>query len=251
MTEYVSRELFHFVGNKHPDNDETNFDILRKILTAKVVSHPPHERNWGTHAFEYDYDGSLTNETFISPTITCYADIPFRSLAIHITKYGKFGLSLDREYLASSGARPVTYIPMNAGDSLPCVHGKLLLRTFETATIGFKKFIEDAQAEETTTVSMGKIPEDVGEAVAALDSLLHRDFLAFLKPYNALLPEEHPRNYYMEREWRKLGNIVFEPMHVRTIIAPSTFVEPLLEEFPAYQGRVQAVEDIVSDGARP
>jgi len=108
---YVSNELFHFVGRKQPTDDQTNYKILREILRKQCVSHYPHKNGWGSISYTVDLEKSLFSEELIVPTVTCYADIPEKSLDTHIKKYGKFGLSFSKELLINYGARPVMYIP--------------------------------------------------------------------------------------------------------------------------------------------
>ena len=53
-------------------------------------------------------------------------------------------------------------------------------------------------------------------------SLIERELQAFLKFWNVDLPEDHPENFYMEREWRKFGNLPLAPC-LREIVAPASF----------------------------
>lgn len=41
--------------------------------------------------------------------------------------------------------------------------------------------------------------------------------MAYIKLFDATLPDDHPDNYYMEREWRSLDNICFSVEDIRTI----------------------------------
>jgi hypothetical protein len=64
-------------------------------------------------------------------------------------------------------------------------------------------------------------------------------FLAFLKPYNAILPLDHAENYYMEREWHRLGNVPFDSTVVGHVIVPPPFVKALRREFPEFADKIE------------
>src|SRR5215467_5099242 len=115
---YTSGELFHFVGFRSPDDHETNYKTLLKVLGDCWVSHPPHERNWGRTQAAIDCSKRLILEELIVPAVTCYADIPLDHLGLHARKYGMFGVSFRRDYLVKYGARPVFYIPFSRSDFL-------------------------------------------------------------------------------------------------------------------------------------
>ena len=61
-----------------------------------------------------------------------------------------------------------------------------------------------------------------------------------VQPFDSTLPEDHIDNFYMEREWRKLGNVYFKlnPEVVSTICVPTDYVDDLKSEFPAYADRI-------------
>src|SRR4051812_5389252 len=104
---YISNELFHFVGRSHPTDHETNYQILLKVLDSRCISHPPHNSDWGAHQITINWDKSIFTEELIVPSVTCFCDIPFETLGIHLKKYGMFGVSFDRSLLIKYGARPV------------------------------------------------------------------------------------------------------------------------------------------------
>ena len=68
--------------------------------------------------------------------------------------------------------------------------------------------------------------------------------MAYVKLFDATLPDDHIDNYYMEREWRSLNNISFSLNNIKTIYLPSTeFKERFLNEFPEYTGRIKVFDD--------
>ncbi len=242
--EYISRELFHFVGRTHPDNDEANYGILSKIISSRTVSHPPHNSDWGKISYTITSTGGLLEGTLIEPTITCYSDIPLRSLRIHIEKYGKFGLSFHREPLIFHGARPVTYVPVDYGPGN--VHdspaqGRYLIAGFEAAYRGFIRHIYDNEARAVRSSVIGKVAENRAQTVEAVKRIFEKDFLAFIKTYDDRLPKDHPNNYYMEREWRKLGNFQFTPDQVIRVVVPSAYQNQIARAFPNYVDKIYTI----------
>ena len=45
----------------------------------------------------------------------------------------------------------------------------------------------------------------------AIDDAFVQHFLAYIKPFNSELADNDPNNFYSEREWRKFGNLLFQP----------------------------------------
>ncbi len=239
---YASSELFHFVGRSNPTNDAKNYEILSSVLTGGCVSHPPHENSWGKERYTSDVDGDLLTESLIMPDVTCYADIPLNSLGIHLKKYGKFGVSFPRNLLAKYGARPVTYIPLRR-DDWASPYGVTMLRDVEAIFKGYKKHLRQSlrPVNESKKRTLKSEPKSADEAIEAVCDVFEKDFLAFLKPFNSHLRENDPDNYYMEREWRKFGNLKFEVNDVSRVVVGRDFVERLLRDFPQFSDRVVEV----------
>ena len=243
---YTSDTLHHFVGYAHPTDHQKNFDVLTKILSAGWVSHPPHENNHGTVSYAMNWEGSLLTENLIIPTVTCFAEIPYQSLGIHIKKYGAFGLSFWRDHLFMFGGRPVMYIPTGPIDGILSIHGTALLKDVDLAYKGFNEHViskHDSSEDELVRKprSVGKMPTDERSAVQAMDSVFTRHFLAFIKPFYSEYANDHPKNYYMEREWRKFGNLEFKPVDVVKVFVGKGFKSNLEQEFPDYVGRIEEI----------
>ena len=239
MTKYFSNELFHFVGKSAPQDDERNFKTLKSILSSGYVSHPPHRPGPGETTVHIDLTKELSTEELIVPTVVCFCDIPVEHLSLHMQKYGRFGVALDKAYLIHEGARPVMYIPFQS-DNHRSVAGKALLSNLKAVYQGFREHIYDkANLPHLRTHVQGARPTSAAGAASALDSVLARDLIAFLKPFNSEIPEDHPDYYYAEREWRKYGNQVVTPETVRRVIVPDRFVTQLEKDFPQYAGKIQ------------
>ena len=68
----------------------------------------------------------------------------------------------------------------------------------------------------------------------ALRNVLEKDFLAFVKPFNADLADDDENNYYMEREWRKYGYLTVTPETVSGIWMPQQYIETFRENMPEF-----------------
>jgi hypothetical protein len=65
----------------------------------------------------------------------------------------------------------------------------------------------------------------------------------FTKIFDEDLPQDHPKNYYMEREWRLVGTpsraqLNFSLDQVNAVMEPWTFRFALLNEFPMLANRL-------------
>ena len=238
-TPYTSDQLFHFVGYKRPNENAENFNTLCKVLSDCCVSHEPHGNLPGTFRYTLDIGKSLLNEELIVPTVTCFADIPPASLGNHVRKYGRFGLGFSREFLVFHGARPVTYIPLRAGD-WQGIYGSSMIRDIEAIYKGFAALYENrlANVEKPLSRRLGVIPTTEEETLQGLKSMIEMDFLAFLKPFNSELSPSDPENYYMEREWRKFANLRFSFSDVLTVYVARGYKMPLAHAFPTLAARV-------------
>lgn len=69
---------------------------------------------------------------------------------------------------------------------------------------------------------------------------------AYVKLYDVSLPDDHPDNYYMEREWRCLKNVNFSLSDIHTIYLPNrSYQERFRQEFPEYTGKFYIFEDAI------
>ena len=100
---YTSDELFHFVGRRAPGDHEANYQTLLKVLRGGCVSHPPHGRDSGIVSVNVNLARELISGGMVVPTVTCFCDIPVDHLALHVRKYGTFGLSIKRHLLIAAG----------------------------------------------------------------------------------------------------------------------------------------------------
>jgi hypothetical protein len=83
---------------------------------------------------------------------------------------------------------------------------------------------------------------------AELESML----FARLKFFIVGLPDEHSDNYYMEREWRKVGDLVFQWDDIARVILPAAFVPRLADRLPDFKRPLTPVDErglAVPDGS--
>jgi hypothetical protein len=109
-------ELFHFVGARHPTNRDANYEILQSILKERQLR--GRWRGGDPHrvSLRFNPSESLKRGELIDANVVCFCDIRRSELAIHVSKYGEFGLSFYRGILIQQNTRPVTYIPCYFGD---------------------------------------------------------------------------------------------------------------------------------------
>jgi len=238
---YISAELFHFLGRPAPFDHERNYSLLKTVLASGCVSHPPHEVGWGKISYALDLSKRLAKEEMLVPTVTCYCDIPYEQLAPHTSKYGAFGLSFSRHHLTQIGARPVTYVPCRPDDWRGVFTGHTLLKELEATFLGVheqRTLLSEGVDPPSRSVSLGQPPSSTLEALTKAEHTLALRVLAFLKPYESTLDDADPSYYYSEREWRKLGNLLFEPKDVLRIIVHESFVARAKDEMAEFRALI-------------
>ncbi|MEK6284005.1 MAG: hypothetical protein AABN95_26955 [Acidobacteriota bacterium] len=73
-----------------------------------------------------------------------------------------------------------------------------------------------------------------------MDDAFTQQFLAFIKPFNSELPDNDPNNFYLEREWRRYGNLRFQPDDVSRVLTERSYVDRLKSERAVYANKVFA-----------
>ena len=238
---YISSELFHFFGHAAPLDHDRNYSLLKRVLSLGCISHPPHEVGHGKVSYTFDVTKRLAREEMIVPTVTCYCDIPFSHLGPHISKYGEFGLSFSRHLLTKSGARPVIYVPCRPDDWAGVFTGHTHLKELEATFVGIYEQRAALLGHEHSSrkgLGLEAKPKSAAEALAKAEHTLALRVLAFIKPYESTLDEADPRYYYSEREWRKLGNLVFDAADVLRVVVGRSFVERARDELPHFADRI-------------
>lgn len=231
---YTSDVLYHFVGRGTINDDDATFEILLKVLDGMCISHPPHKIGWGETSISINPEFSIIEDKLVIPNMTCFCDIPLSSMGIHYTKYGRFGIGVDRSYLVKYGYRPVLYFPYSPSD-WGSAFGKDLIESVE---VKYRKLLElsDAEGVEEFSESMGGVSTDA--PLSSIEHCITKDFIGFIKAFDHTLSMEHPDCYYMEREWRKIGNLMLTQDAIKEIVIPAQYVGRLKEEAPHLQEKI-------------
>lgn len=261
---YVSRYLTHFVGKGRAEEEQ--FALLKTILKTQWLTHPPHE-NQPTLGFKFFRQRSFSKNEMAVPEMICFCDIPEEHLAIHSRKYSRFGIVFDKTYLASEGANPVFYVATGSR----ILRRKPEFRTAEVKKVTvtseeFEKLArEPADLSKFAWEARGGVFDEhlqefwdlwyakedlLGKSGDCHDVLLRdrkwggfavTQVFGFVKFYDESLPPEHPDNYFMEREWRRFGNLNFDPARVVGVYLPDKFIARFREDCPEFASRARAL----------
>ncbi|QDP40257.1 abortive infection system antitoxin AbiGi family protein [Radiobacillus deserti] len=240
---YVSKELMHFVGRQQAE--EERFKLLIQILKSGWLLHEPFNPTRSSR-IQIDTD-ALTLEDIISPEMTCFADIPIDDLSLHMEKYSSFGVSFSKEFLVRLGANPVFYIVKNGAVVDTIQQEKIIQDGKELHSPAYKEehtrdqFFHHKILEYFHT--MEKLKKEVTDHRLAgllkqMDDFLVKNIFAFLKPFDASKTDGDKDNYYMEREWRIVGNVKFSLRDVRRVFLPEKYAEAFRKELPEYCGQI-------------
>lgn len=178
-----------------------------------------------------------TNEMYKKPVV-CFCDIPEPDLKIHISKYSRFGLSFLKSYLIPNGANPIFYIAKN---SVVWDFGKKISRSdyFDT---NLKEYYQNIPQLKKKMLKKKAFGSEVFDFVKS--HKLIADVFSFLKVFDDSKQENDPENYYMEREWRIVGNLKFELKDVCRVIIPKSFAKNLRTDLPNYFGQISFVDNL-------
>lgn len=237
MSKYLSDTFFHFVGQRNPHLHGANYRTLRKVLASKQVRVP---KDMPPASVSTDLAQTLLSGRLFGMSQACFAEIRAEHLDIHIAKYGHFGIGLGRELVTKFGARPVIYIPTHNTD-WQGIDGKSVLKDVEAIYRGFlRHVVEPRNFKDHIERTHGVEPATEDEAISAMDALIKRYFLAYMKPFQSDLDENHERYFYAEREWRSPINVRFERRDIRVVIV-----------HPNYLGRFVQDQPELADQCRP
>lgn len=258
---YTSNLLCHFVG-RSKKTDEERFDLLTTIINGgKLIANinrPDKPESLFIGGSSCDHVGEVYKEC----DCVCFCDIPNELLAIHTRKYSKFGIGFDKIFIAEQGAHPVMYVPQNypikercedPKSETPKAPGQYYPYLLSTA-INFITIVEmllpmmDLKKAEAFYKTMGlDKPLDVKIWNAVFSGKYNplgfsivqgiANQSAYVKLFDATLSDDHPDNYYMEREWRCLKNVSFTIDDIKTIYLPNeAYKARFAAAFPAYHG---------------
>lgn len=187
----------------------------------------------------------ICSDELIDSQIVCFCDIPLPELSIHVTKYSRFGLAFPKAFLVGQGANAVYHV---ARDSV--VPANVWLRS--EPVIRSEDYWDpytarpEAPAPVTRCAYFNEAArlynsEYTYRCAITAQAFLTSQFLAFVKFFDPTLPEDHPDNYYMEREWRVLGDVNFNLDDIARVVVPPGYEQRLRADLPAYGGEISSV----------
>lgn len=232
---YISKELVHFVGKGL--NQEQKISLLIKIMTEGWITHPPHNPNISGN-LAVNTNDSISDNNMYSLEMTCFADIPFEDLSLHMEKYSSFGLSFSKDFIAQFGGVPVHYIAREAKvkghlDEYVASKGQYFDEMLKEYHELFHIFGELARKKDPTPGVSGLF-----KRVIDLQHFFDYHLLSYLKFFNHSKQDKDPDNYYFEREWRVVGNVNFSVLDVKTVFFPSQYSGRFRAAIPNYKGQV-------------
>ncbi|MBI3803663.1 MAG: hypothetical protein HY282_07855 [Nitrospirae bacterium] len=232
---YVSSEMTHFVGRNLPEADQ--YQLLIEIIASGWLTHAPHNPAISGQ-LTVNTNARMSENEMYFPQIISFSDIPIGELDIHIRKYSRFGLSFLKSFLVEQGANPVFYICKNASSRDKGRTQRITLgERFDRVVHEYHLLFKELQAS-------GEKSEDAHhlKQLLSIKEFLDYHIFSFLKFFDESKPDDAPENFYMEREWRILGNLQFTVDHIRRIILPESYAARLRADLPKYVGQITFIE---------
>lgn len=236
---YISKELTHFVGRGL--SEEEQYQVLVNIITSGWLTHSPHMLDITPH-LEVTTRGRISLNEMYKPTVVCFCDIPVTDIHIHLRKYSHFGLSFLKQFLISKGANPVFYVAKNSVVGNPAKGYSTRAEELDKVMVTYQMFFRYATDALSRREGKGRIPRNATQMLLDVEFFLDYNIFSFLKVFDDSLPDEDPENFYMEREWRVIGNLQFEMDDVYRVILPQAFAKRFRKDVPTYTGEVTFVD---------
>src|SRR5699024_598760 len=208
---YVSKELTHFVGRNKPEHQR--FQLLIDIIRSGWILPRDHFYDQTKNVQLHKEENQL--EKIISPQMICFADIPINDLSLHMEKYSNFGIAFKKDFLVEYGANPVLYITQNGKMNK---YGATREEWFRDHLKKYALLKDKIQTNEMLDHEKG-----IKQLFLEVDRFLVRDLFAYLKPFDASKHDADEDNYYLEREWRIIGNLQFSQENITRILIPERY----------------------------
>lgn len=266
---YVSDELTHFVGRDlMADATDADRERLEEQLYERLVAIlregqlKTGGRRTGVNAdpsigkegitvervITYEV-GSKSLQKMFDPAVICFCDIPVDDIGIHVSKYSPFGLAFSRDFLLERGTNPVLYLAEDAavGEEAGML-GDLFIEEMNRAL----RLLSELQVAHSHPAGAPRLHDVQGLPPGVThDATLAHQFLlihvfAFVKAFRGDSADEDPENYYMEREWRRYGDLDFMLEDVCRVYLPRRFAKRLRSDLPDYYGQVTFVTEAKS-----
>jgi hypothetical protein len=259
LQRYVSNELTHFVGAAL-SCDEDRYSLLVKILREGWLTHPPHNLTFSGNLSVNAQVHFSSNEMY-SAEVVCFCDIPLDDLDIHVKKYGPFGIAFPKGLLVQRGANPVFYVaspsPIHSpftSDLVAAIMRNPVNYAYDKVRLAVDRTIERGAAFDravpewhrmvdllrTLLMQTSATPGVPPEAQRVHDLTLFMEFqvFSFIKCFDPGLTESHRENFYMEREWRVVGNVQFALGDISRVLVPEAFGGRFRQDVPEYKGQL-------------
>jgi hypothetical protein len=166
--------------------------------------------------------------------VVCFCDILVGDLEIHMSKYGRFGLSFLKRFLIAKGANPVLYVAKKS---------QALAFGLQGTQSGYDVWARDKVFKENIKAFSDKY---LGELPQPQKYFLDLLVFGFIKYFDDSAPDEHRANVYMEREWRVIGDVSFALEDVHRVFMPERYAERFQEDLPDYKGELTCSDKISS-----
>lgn len=256
MQRYVSHDLAHFVGRGQAP--EQQYATLLQILRSGWLTHPPHNPRISGN-LSVNPTARLSRNDMYAPEVVCFCDIPLDDVGIHVGKYSAFGIAFPRHFIVQAGGAPVRYVPGSAKirvmSDLPPLelaerirqHGAEAALDVVTMAAHFDKTVREYHALmphcQELVRQQEQLPGVQGTFRRIVELQRFFDFyvFSFVKFFDPDLPDDHPDNYYLEREWRVVGNVPFTLADVSHVLVPAAYERRLRADLPDLRGKVQIV----------
>ncbi len=250
---YISDELTHFVGKGQ--SEDTQYELLVQVLTSGWLTHRPHRPNISGNLSVIRKAKLSCNDMYL-PQVVCFCDIPIDDLHIHSSKYSCFGLSLSKQLIVQQGGAPVLYLPRDAQVNALrfrstdlCTAVREVGSAQDTTSLGelfdtmVRQYLELFQtlltdADKHVASALGALRERLLE----LEQFLDFHLFSYVKFFDHRLKDDDPENFYMEREWRVVGNVRFTLDDVCRVLIPPKCAKRLRTDVPDYCGQLTFVE---------
>jgi len=247
---YVSKELTHFVGRGK--SREEQYQLLLTILRTGELRSDPSRRRGSPQVRWTTLNASFSEREMYHFPGVCFCDIPMADLPLHIDKYSQFGIAFSKAFLVKRGASPVFYVA-NDSDIDPGGNAEAGIRqspvTPYNRAVLFNEMTTSFHTSAHALLSVASTVTDkdgtkarelaeAGNSLAQLAAYIDEYVFSYCVPFNSALDESDERHFYMEREWRVLGDVPFSVADVERVVLPRDFADRLRSDLPHYNGQV-------------
>lgn len=182
-------------------------------------------------------------------------------------KYSSFGLSFTKDFIVRQGGCPVFYIPLEAnvrctdkdaspqeliqsiiegdpearGNNMEKL-GRLMQKLAANPlanNISKRQYFDRMMRQYHTFINSvrASIPTE-RHMLMELTHFLDFHMFSYIKFYDHTYADDHDDNYYLEREWRVVGNVRFSLTDVETIFIPKFFAQRFRADCPSYYSQL-------------